>query len=561
MQKYSFLRGFVSSSREFLSKSGQSAIARRLLISVLMISSIFACLQTGFQIKIDYQSGIDSINREFDQIERSYTQSLSQSIWEVDTEQVKNIASGIFALPNMAEVRVMEHTGGDSDKSCQSGQYTELISFSNSHPKNSLSRTFAITTNESSKTSCIGRLDLNVSLETLYRDLTEKFLLILIFQAIKTFSVSILILATFHHLVTRHLMAMANFSKSTNEDNLEQKLELDFGGIKTENELTHLADTLNLARGNVKKILGYQKGKIDLEHELEKQLEKEKLKEFHNRLIEKKNTELATTNTELTHTVNMLESAQGQLVRAERMAALGSMVRGVAHELNTPIGVAATGSTLIQSKVLNLSERYHSGSMTQDDLEGGLKTTSDSANLVVVALHKASNLIQTFKQISVEENEDQQTEFNLSDHINNILMPFRRELDTRNITMVLNLPTSLVINSFPSAFYQIMVNLLKNSLDHAFHDAESGTISIESHLGNDTLELIYHDNGAGIEHHVLPHVFDPFFSTSESTDNSGLGLNIAYNLATDRLNGSLNVTSVAHEKTTFTLTIKNIASQ
>lgn len=560
MRSHSFWNSFDFALKGFSSKSGQSAIARRLLISVLLISTIFACLQTAFQIKLDYQSGIDSINNEFDQIERSHTQSLSRSIWEVDTEQIKNIASGIYALPNMAEVRVLEHSGGDTEQTCQLGQFTELLYLNKANSGDSIDRVFPITRNEAPSSSCIGRLELSVSLEVLYKDLIGKLIVMLIFQGIKTFSVSIFVLAIFHHLVTRHLMAMAEFSESTNQDNLSQTLILDFNNKEEDNELTRLADTLNQARANVMTLLSFQREKIDLEHELEKQKEKEKLKEFHNRIIEKKNSELATTNKELTHTIDALESAQGHLVRAERMASLGSMVRGVAHELNTPIGVAATGSTLIQSKITNLSKRYHSGDMTKTDLEGGLETTAESANVVVVAINKASNLIQTFKRVSVEENDDKQTKFELSEHIDQALIAFKQTLEDRSIELNLQLDGPLNVDSFPSAFYQIIVNLLSNSLDHGFAAGESGAITIESKSTGDTLVLTYRDNGRGIDEATLPRIFDPFFTTSDDTEHSGLGLNILYNLITDRLDGTISASSTPGKGTEFTLTFPNLLS-
>jgi len=549
---------YLFSLIDALRNRDKNSIGWRLLIYVVLVSSVFACLQTGFQIYLDYEIGVDHIEKQFNQIENSYNKSLARSIWEIDKGQVESIISGISSLPSVESVTVHEFMGSSSANSCKDGEFKVLASLSPLQSSNNISQFFPIYTEGSATKQCLGRLDVTISLDPLYEDLAGKFIFILILQTIKTFSVSIFILAIFHYLVTRHLVVMVDYTKAIGNNEAQGPLLLDFDKKNQNNELTKLADTLNDARENVQTVIDYQRRKAELEHELEAQKEKEKLKEFHNRLIEKKNNELANANLELQDTIDMLEAAQNKLVRSERMAALGGMVRGVAHELNTPIGVAATGASLIQTKNADLVEQYYNGSMTKDGLEGSLKTTGETAEIVNIALKKAANLINSFKLVSVEDHDDKLVEFDLSAHLTAVAASFNEEIRASLISIEMKQPEQLLITSFPAAFYLIVTNLVRNSLTHAFKKIKEGTILIETIVSGADLVLVYKDNGSGMSADTQSKIFDPFYSTSSEGENSGLGMNVVYNLVQDKLQGHLDIESALGEGSTFTFKIKGI---
>lgn len=549
---------YLSSLLDVLRNRDKNSIGWRLLIYVVFVSSLFACLQTGFQIYLDYNTGVDHIENQFSQIDNSYHKSLARSIWEIDKGQVESIISGISSLPSVESVTVHEFIGSSSAVNCEGGEFKVLASLSPLQSSNNISQTFPIFTENSSAKQCLGRLDVTISLDPLYEDLAGKFIFILILQTIKTFSVSIFILAIFHYLVTRHLVVMVDYTKAIGNNEAQGPLLLDFDEKNQNNELTKLADTLNDARQNVQTVIDYQRRKAELEHELEAQKEKEKLKEFHNRQIEKKNNELANANLELQDTIDMLGAAQNKLIRSERMAALGGMVRGVAHELNTPIGVAATGASLLQTKNTDLSEQYYKGSMTQKGLESNLKITGDTAELVGTALKKAANLINAFKLVSVEDHDDKLIEFDLSAHLIAVVASFNEELRTSLISIDMNQPKQLIVSSFPAAFYLIITNLVRNSLTHAFKAEEKGRVLIETTVNGADLILVYKDNGSGMSANTLSKIFDPFYSTSNESENSGLGMNVVYNLVQDKINGHLDVESTVGEGSTFTFQIRGV---
>ncbi|WP_299774497.1 ATP-binding protein [uncultured Pseudoteredinibacter sp.] len=531
-----------NATKKFFSRGDRNSVAWRLLLYVLLVSSLFACVQTGIQIYLDYRSGINHIETQFQQIDSSYRSSLARSIWEVDRGQVKSIASGLNSLPGV-EVVVVDEFIGEVDKTqCEGGEFSELARVAAGQSADFIERVFLIHKGGNANDSCIGRLMVRVSLSPLYIELTNKFLFILAFQMIKTLSVSIFILAIFHYLVARHLNKMVEFANAMDSNPGGERLRLD-GVDKADDELTTLASALNKAKENMHNLVESRTAQSLLTHELQSRKEKEKLENQHREQMQKKNEALAEANEELLATVEQLGSTQEQLVRSERMASIGNMVRGVAHELNTPIGVAATGASLIQSKVVHLKSRYQAGSLTSNDLETGLGSTEDSADVVVNALGRAGKLIRSFKAVSVDDQDDQRTVFDIVDHIETVMGSQGRELSEHNIEFKIIGVDALEINSFPSAMYQVLTQLVRNSIAHAFTSETDNYIEFQIQQSGVDLLIHYRDNGRGLSSEEKQNIFDPFFTTSSDSERTGLGMNIVYNLIRDRFNGTINVIS------------------
>lgn len=555
-----FRNSLQGALQRLFSKENKTSVAWRLLVYVLLVSSLFACLQTAIQIYLDYRSGIGHIESQFKQIKSSYRYSLARSIWEVDRGQVKSIASGISSLPSVELVQVDEFVGAINQTACKDGSFSELAKINTSNSIDFVEQEFFIYKNGEADGSCIGRLSVRVSLAPLYKNLTSKFMLILIFQLVKTFSVSIFILAIFHYLVARHLQKMAEFANTMGEKDHQASLVLE-GGEGKENELTTLAQALNSARENMHNLVNSRSAQVALEHELQSRVEKDRLKEQHNLQIERKNHELASTNEELLTTIEQLESAQGRLVRSEKMASLGNMVRGVAHELNTPIGVAATGASLIQSKVSHLKDRYQQGSLTSVDLDNGLGSTCDSADVVVTSLSKASNLINTFKMVSADENQDKKVSFDIVEHAHNAFLSFGQQLEDAGVSYTVRAPETLLVESFPSALYQIFTQLIRNSLLHGFVRKDGNVIDLSLDLLESEVRVIYKDNGVGMDAETVKQLFDPFYTTSNRSENTGLGMNMVYNLVRDKFKGLIEVASSSGQGMELTISFALLSKE
>jgi len=528
---------FGQSLTEQFTSWKRSRLGRTLLIFVIAISSLFAFAQAGMQLYNDYHSGVDKIQLQLNQIELSYTSSLARSIWEVDSEQINNIAEGISALPDVEQVIVTEVLESSQGKS-----NTKLSNIGDLSSSNFVERDIYIHKDGDKNNNIIGQLSVYISLDPLYRDLYGKFLFILAFQTIKTFSVSIFTLAIFHFLVTQHLITMAFFSKQININNLDEKLNLQRGN-KIEDELSQMQHALNDTKDNMKRMLEYSSNSTRLELELNKKNEQEKMQQIFNKKIQQKNTALADANEELQTLIEQLQETQENLVRSEKMAALGGMVNGVAHELNTPIGMSITGISHVQSETRRLTGLLEEGKMSKEELEEYFDTTGKLSQSIGISLDKAANLIKSFKMVSVEQHDDILSTFNLHQNFADILYSLTHSLKSKNIEIKNSIPTTINISSYPGILYQIYTNLINNAILHAFEGLDSGIIELSAKSTALGVEITFSDNGLGMDSHVIEKLFDPFFTTKRANGGTGLGMNIVFNLITEKLQGQIYVNS------------------
>lgn len=250
-----------------------------------------------------------------------------------------------------------------------------------------------------------------------------------------------------------------------------------------------------------------------------------------------------------------LETTQKQLVESEKMASLGGLVAGVAHEINTPVGVGLTGITHLQELNKKIIRAYEAKDMGQEDFELYLERTDETAQIVTVNLMKAASLINSFKQVAVDQSSEEKRTFDLDEYIKEILLSINNVIKKTRHTITVECPRSLTITSYPGAISQILTNLIMNSIVHAYSKEDKGEIHIDVADEDDHIRLVYEDDGKGIKKEDLAKVCDPFFTTNRAHGGSGLGMNIVYNIVHTRLKGSMQIESEKHHgvKMTFIL--------
>lgn len=241
--------------------------------------------------------------------------------------------------------------------------------------------------------------------------------------------------------------------------------------------------------------------------------------------------------------VHELKLAQAQLIQNEKMASLGSGVAGVAHEINTPVGVGVTAASTLQSLSRGISEKFGSQTLTRSDLEHYLSATQECADIILRNMQRAASLIQSFKQVAVDQTGGQRRRFSMRRYIDEVLLSLAPQIKRAPHPIVVSCPDSLTLDSYPGAIAQILTNLIGNSLVHAFPDGRSGRIEITASSDGDRVTLAYSDDGVGVPPEHLSKLFEPFFTTRRSEGGSGLGLHIVYNLATQTLGGTIDVRS------------------
>ncbi len=253
-------------------------------------------------------------------------------------------------------------------------------------------------------------------------------------------------------------------------------------------------------------------------------------------LLEEQN---AALNTALTQ----LQQAQGELVRQEKLASLGGLVAGVAHEINTPLGICVTATSHLVEELRLTREELANGEMTEDSLSNFFDIVDQSLRIMTTNTQRAAALVRSFKQVAVDQSSGDIRSFNLRNYLNEVLLSLQPKLKGRPVKVEVDCPHDLVLDSYPGAVSQIVTNMVVNSLVHGFEREQAGNIAIRAALDGEMVSFTYTDDGAGMDKESLDKLFDPFFTTKRGSGGSGLGAHILFNLVTGALGGTVHVES------------------
>lgn len=245
-----------------------------------------------------------------------------------------------------------------------------------------------------------------------------------------------------------------------------------------------------------------------------------------------------------------LKQAQENLIQSEKLASLGRLVAGIAHEINTPVGNGLTVATSLMDKNRALRQDFESGVLKKSDLSGYLDAVDEAANLMEHNLARAAEQIQNFKQVAVDQTSSQHRGFDLREVVDEVVYTLRPAIKHSPHRVEVSVPEGIHMASFPGPLGQVITNCFNNALLHGFEGVEAGVIRITGEiLGDDRVRLTISDDGRGIPEAHLDKVFDPFFTTRMGRGGSGLGLNLVYNIVTGVLGGTVQLSSVEGEGT------------
>ena len=255
-----------------------------------------------------------------------------------------------------------------------------------------------------------------------------------------------------------------------------------------------------------------------------------------------------------------LRRTQESLLQSERLASLGSLVAGVAHEINTPVGIALTSASVLRTATDELQAAVAAEGLKKSVVLRYLETAAESTRLIMNNANRAAHLIHSFKQIAVDQTSEARRPFALMEYVGEIVTSLRPKLKSVQIDLHLDGADDIVLDSYPGAFAQVITNLVLNCAEHAFGADQPGTIRINARLVRDMVELELIDNGKGIAADVLDRIFDPFFTTRRGQGGTGLGLNIVYNLVAKQFGGTITARSTPGHGTQFTVRIPRVAA-
>lgn len=282
-------------------------------------------------------------------------------------------------------------------------------------------------------------------------------------------------------------------------------------------------------------------------------------RELENR-VEERTQDLRTANLELQEKIEELRETQQQLIETEKMASLGNLVAGVAHEINTPIGVGVTAASLLDELTTNLHKKLTAGSLTRSEFDEYLDKARLSCQVILTNLERASKLIQSFKLISVDQNTDPLRIFKVKEYLEDVFRSLHPPERRIHLDIRVQGDEELCLHSYPGAFSQIITNLYMNSCLHGFEGRDQGTILTQFLCDGPWFFLHYEDDGKGMDTEIQKKIFEPFFSTRRNRGGTGLGMHIVYNLVTQKLGGSITVQSTPGRGTKFILKIPYSAS-
>lgn len=248
-------------------------------------------------------------------------------------------------------------------------------------------------------------------------------------------------------------------------------------------------------------------------------------------------------NLALEQMMQTLKSAQNELVQKEKMASLGNLVAGIAHEINTPIGICVTAITNLHHEYKNLQKQIAQSTATDKHLNYFLEDVNEACTIIESNTLRAAELINSFKEIAVDQSSEVSRKINMKEYIDEILLAMRPILKKTSHEVQVNCPENLVIKTIPGAISQILTNMINNSIIHGFNDGDKGCLKITVEKKADSFDICYQDNGKGLNSDEIKMLFEPFYTTKRGMGGSGLGTHLIYNIVTSSLNGKINVES------------------
>jgi len=280
---------------------------------------------------------------------------------------------------------------------------------------------------------------------------------------------------------------------------------------------------------------------------------------FYVQLIAEREAALGAAKNDAESALHDLRQTQAGLVQAEKLASLGSLVAGVAHELNTPIGNALVTASTLEDAAHQFEAAVDRGEVRRSAAKDFAQKSTQMAELIARSCHRAASLITSFKQVAVDQTSEKRRRFDLRGLTEDIVTSLRPTFKNAPWVIDIQIPEHIACDSYPGPLGQVMSNLIQNAVNHAFDGRDNGNLCISATVSPNGVNMRFEDNGKGMDEPTLIRIFEPFFTTRLGKGGSGLGLSVSLNIATGMLGGSLKVNSQPGQGTTFTLDFPLVA--
>jgi len=512
-----------------INQSLRIAVVMALLVGLLLPTAVVLV----YEQQLTRDTAMEDLKRDLARASEVLALSLAEPIWQVSPDLAEPMVNAQLDDPRFVSVLVTESSAQQA--------FLELPKEKRevSDPALTLSDTRAVVRDGRE----IAKLTVVMSAEPLLERKREDMLRTLLRSGL-TLTLSLVLIVIL--IQRRVLHPMDRLSRAADElaaGHLEKPLEL--GG---EDEIARVGKAMERMRQALLKAFEELRGHANT---LEDQ-------------VAQRTTELTQANNELTQALGNLKTAQRELVESEKLASLGRLVAGVAHELNTPLGNAMTVVSALEDRWAKLDQMLSDSTpMRRSLLEDLVKDTRRGQDILQRNVQKAADLVRDFKQVAIDQTTDSRREFDLAQVVEDVIVMVEPSFKHTPFQIVTDLESGIAMSSYPGALGQVLTNLLMNALVHGFEGRDAGQVRVRCQRveGGNQVELIVSDNGRGMDASVARRIFDPFFTTKLGKGGSGLGMHIVHNIVTNVLGGSIEVISNLGQGATMLMRMPLVAPE
>lgn len=556
-----------------------TSISRKLLSKVLSVYFILTISVTGVQIIAEYFNTKSHINSELLTLQKTISGSLTRAVWELNTQQAVDISEGLIAIPMIKGITVTDEAKNiitqlgevlavNPDGLKEEDNEHLIIS---SMSEGLFGHSFPLIFEFSGRTTTVGTVTLLSSNDVIFSRIEVGIYFLIGNAIVKTAFLILLFSIAFNKLLTEPLQALTNqmkqldlqdpdaskFHRMSNERNELNILEDAYNNlidelIEFKDKLAQSQRETNLANEKLdeqnllleqevaRKTSKLSSTLLRMEVQQNEMLAQQKQLEAENIRRSKTENTLITTNKELKSSIMELSKAQDRLLEAEKMASLGQLSAEVSHEINTPIGISITSVSYLSDIINKLQQDINEQRLSKRTIDGFIENAQHSVDLLLKNLERAAELITSFKQVAVDQTNDKVRLISVAKYLDEIIQSLHPRLKKTSHCIKVDCPSHIEIYTHPGAVGQIIINLIINSITHAFQNTNRGEMTIKVTMEEQRLVLIYKDNGSGVTEAELEKLFQPFYTTQFDKGGTGLGTHIIQTLVVDSLNGSIN---------------------
>lgn len=346
------------------------------------------------------------------------------------------------------------------------------------------------------------------------------------------------------HGMAKPIVALAEGAREIANGNFTVRLD-----VESPDEIGLMADEFNIMATKLDSTIRSLAREVEEHQRVEAQVRQvnEELEER----VKSRMLELTDANNALAESLAILRRTQGHLVETEKLAALGNLVAGIAHELDTPLGTSLSATSFLSMRIKVISEKTQAERLTKSDLDGFIEEARQVAQILSANLGRVAEQIRFFKQIAIDQETGTSTELDLHRFVEDLNTSLLHLMRSHGHQFVNRVGSEIRLVTLPGPLYQVVTHLVMNALQHGFYGKDGGIISFDGQIDGRELRFMVSDNGSGIPESIVSRIFDPFFTTKRGTGRSGLGLSIVYNLVTVKLGGEISCTSSPGQGASF----------